>query len=73
MSHAHKLLLKLFQVPVYLRYPTDILIRTEPHPELKIYAKRKEGNEHLIIIPLQILKKAVQECIEITKEEYESY
>lgn len=73
MSHAHKILLKLFKEPVYLKYPSDIFIRTEPHPELKIYAKRKEGNEHLINIPLGILKKAVQDCIEITKEEYESY
>lgn len=73
MSRTHRILLKIFQEPVYLKYPMDIALRTELKPELIIYAKKREGVEELIDISLKILIKVIPDCIEITKEEYESY
>lgn len=73
MSRTHRILLKIFQEPVYLKYPMNIVLRTELRPELIIYAKKRGGVEELIDISLGILINVIPDCIEITKEEYDLF
>ncbi len=76
MPEHYKLLLKMSQEPLYLRYePMNIAVRTLPGAELTVtvYVKNKGKPEHLLPRPMEIMKTAIKDCVEISKEEYDIF
>lgn len=69
-----KLLIKLTKEPTYLRYgQLNIVFRSVPGEHLDFFGKTKGGAEHHLPLSMEILKTAIHDCSEISREEYEGY
>ncbi|HEX2919602.1 MAG TPA: hypothetical protein VHO50_00405 [Bacteroidales bacterium] len=69
-----KLLLKVSTESSYMRYkPMKIVIRSVPGEEIKFYAKLSGCSERIISGDFRIMKMALKDCEEISKEEYDQF